>query len=153
MQALLLAIPAIAIPLPPATSSGIVVVPIPSPYSYDAGSFQQLNLKGNFGRYIGFRGHTLIEWPATPAQLNPGQPGTLQCFHCTCWLQVTIAPTMFGCTPAVSMRSFFLYQLECRALCPRAGNRWKTIPLHWLWMRPGVLKFRSCSNEAASFRL
>ena len=97
LQALLLASPAIA--LPPAHAaenyptnqvaapSGTVVVPVPSPYSYDAGSLQQLDLKGNFGRYIGFTGHTVIEWPATPAQLNPGQPGTLQCRHGNCCAQ------------------------------------------------------------------
>ena len=130
LQALLLASPAIA--LPPAHAaenyptnqvaapSGTVVVPVPSPYSYDSGSLQQLDLKGNFGRYIGFTGHTVIEWPATPAQLNPGQPGTLQCRHGNCWLQGTIAPTLIGGTPAGSMRSFFRYQLDCR---DRSFNR------------------------------
>jgi hypothetical protein len=123
LQALLLACPAIA--LPPAQAalrdptnqgaapSGTVVVPVPSPYSYDAGSLKQLNLKGNFGRYIGFTGHTVIEWPATPARLNPGQPGTLQCRYGSCWLQGTIAPTLIGGTPAGSIRSFFRYQLDC----------------------------------------
>ena len=130
LHALLLASPAIALPPAQAAAnyptnqgaapSGTVVVPVPSPYSYDAGSLRQLNLKGNFGRYIGFTGHTVIEWSATPAQLNPGQPGTLQCRHGSCWLQGTIAPTLIGGTPAGSMRSFFRYELDCR---DRSFNR------------------------------
>lgn len=131
-RVLLLASPAITMPPQPAQAaegvpthqggapSGTVVVPVPTPYSYDAGSLQQLQLNGSVGRYIGFTGHTVIEWAATPARLNPGHPGTLQCRHGTCWLQGTIAPTLIGGTPAGSMRSFFRYQLDCR---DRSFNR------------------------------
>lgn len=132
IQALVLSAPVAAIALSPALASalepapqnpvrsGTVVVPIPSHYSYDAGSLQQLNLNGSTGRYIGFSGHTVIEWPATPAHLNPGQPGTLQCGQGNCWLQGAIAPTLTGGTPAGSMRSFFRYQLDCH---DRSFNR------------------------------
>jgi len=132
IQALLLSTPMAAIAMPPTQARetdpaapdparyGTVVVPIPSPYSYDAGSLQQLHLNGSTGRYIGFSGHTVIEWPATPARLNPGQPGTLQCGQGNCWLQGAIAPTLTGGTPAGSMRSFFRYQLDCH---DRSFNR------------------------------
>ena len=131
-QTLLLTTPVIAGALQPAQASergsthqgappsGTVVVPVPSPYSYDAGSLQQLQLNSSVGRYIGFTGHTVIEWPATPARLSPGHPGTLQCRQGSCWLQGTIAPTLTGGTPAGSMRSFFRYQLDCR---DRSFNR------------------------------
>lgn len=102
------------------TRSGTVVVPIPSPYSYDAGSLHQLHLNGDHERYIGFTGHTVIEWPATPARLNPGNPGTIQCRQGSCWLQGSSPPTLVGGTPAGSMRSFFRYQLDCR---DRSFNR------------------------------
>jgi hypothetical protein len=117
---LLLTPPGHASALQPAAPRGTVVVPVPSPYSYNAGSLQQLNLNGNLGRYIGFTGHTVIEWAATPARLNPGHPGTLQCRDGRCWLQGTIAPTLIGGTPAGSLRSFFRYQLDCR---DRSFNR------------------------------
>lgn len=104
-------------PMPP---QGTVVVPVPSPYSYDAGSLRELHLNGSSGRYLGFTGHTVIEWPATPARLNPGTPGTLQCRQGQCWLQGAIPPTLTGGTPAGSMRSFFRYELDCR---DRSFNR------------------------------
>lgn len=86
---------------------------IPSPYSYDASSLHQLHLNGDQGR-------TVIEWPATPARLNPGNPGTFQCRQGSCWLQGSSPPTLVGGTPAGSMHSFFRDQLDCR---DRSFNR------------------------------
>ncbi len=59
-------------------------------------------------------------WPATPARLNPGNPGTFQCRQGSCWLQRSSPPTLVGGTPAGSMRSFFRDQLDCR---DRSFNR------------------------------
>lgn len=97
-----------------------IVVPVPSPYSYDSSSMRQLALNGSTGRYIGFTGHTVIEWPAEPARLNPGSPGSVQCRNQSCWLQGYIAPSLTGGTPAGSMRSFFRYELDCQ---DRSFNR------------------------------
>lgn len=122
--ALWLGAPAAAIPPPTPAEweamqrakglQGTVLVPIPSPFSYDAGSLHRLTLNGSWRRYIGFTGHTLIEWPASPARLNPGHPGQVQCRSGSCWLQGYIAPSLIGATPAGSMRSFFRYQLDCQ---------------------------------------
>jgi hypothetical protein len=49
---------------PAAAQAEVVVVPVPSPYSYDSATLRQLNLRGTSGRYIGFIGHSVIEWPA-----------------------------------------------------------------------------------------
>ena len=91
-----------------------VIVPVPSPYSYDNATLRQLNLRGSWGRYIGFTGHSVIEWPAVPAQLNAGNPGTIRCNGDRCWREGYIAPTLRGGTPAGSLRHFFNYQLDCR---------------------------------------
>lgn len=122
--ALWLGAPAAAIPPPTPAEweamqrakglQGTVLVPIPSPFSYDAGTLHRLTLNGSWSRYIGFTGHTLIEWPAAPARLNPGHPGQVQCRSGSCWLQGYIAPSLIGATPAGSMRSFFRYQLDCQ---------------------------------------
>lgn len=90
-----------------------VVVPLPSPYSYEQTSLRQRQVRGSYGRYITFTGHTVIEWPANPAQFNPGNPGRIQCQSNQCWLQGYVAPTLVGSTPAGSLRSFFSYQLDC----------------------------------------
>jgi hypothetical protein len=91
-----------------------VVVPVPSPYSYKADSVQPIVLAGRTDRYLQFVGHTVIDWPATPARLNPGNPGTIRCERQRCWQQGYSAPSLTGGTPAGSIRSFFTYRLDCR---------------------------------------
>jgi len=114
-----LALPLLLTAAGPAVAQTIVV-PVPSPYSYDAGSLRQLPLNGSNSRYIGFTGHTVITWPATAARLNPGYPGTLQCRNGNCWQQGYIPPSLTGGTPSGLMQSFFRYQLDCR---DRSFNR------------------------------
>ena len=98
-----------------------IVVPVPSPYSYETTSLHQLHMNGSSGRYLGFTGRTTFEWAGTPAQLNPGNPGILQCDRERekerekerCWLRGYIAPSLYGGMPAGSTSSFFRYQLDC----------------------------------------
>jgi hypothetical protein len=92
----------------------VVVVPIPSPYSYDSGTLRQLNLRGTSGCYIGFTGHSVIEWPAEPARLDAGNPGTIRCNSGNCWREGYVGPALRGGTPAGSLRHYFNYQLDCR---------------------------------------
>ena len=99
---------------PAAALAEVVVVPVPSPYSYDSATLRQLNLRGTSGRYIGFIGHSVIEWPAEPAQLDAGNPGTIRCNSNTCWREGYIPPSLRGGTPAGALRQFFNYQLDCR---------------------------------------
>jgi hypothetical protein len=103
-----------AISWPAAAVADVVVVPVPSPYSYDSATLRQRNLRGSWGRYIGFIGHSVIEWPAVPAQLNAGNPGTIRCNGNTCWREGYVAPSLRGGTPAGSLRHYFSYQLDCR---------------------------------------
>lgn len=99
----------------PATAvAEVVVVPVPSPYSYDSATLRQLNLRGTSGRYIGFIGHSVIDWPAEPARLDAGNPGTIRCNSNNCWREGYIAPSLRGGTPAGSLRHYFNYQLDCR---------------------------------------
>jgi hypothetical protein len=99
---------------PAAALADVVVVPVPSPYSYDTATLRQLNLRGSWGRYLGFTGHSVIEWPAVPAQLNAGNPGTIRCDGNRCWREGYVGPSLTGGTPAGSLRHYFNYQLECR---------------------------------------
>ena len=41
-----------AISWPAAAVADVVVVPVPSPYSYDSATLRQRNLRGSWGRYI-----------------------------------------------------------------------------------------------------
>ena len=76
---------------------------------------RQLNLRGSWSRYIGFTGHSVIEWPAFPAQLNAGKPGTIRCNGGDrCWSEGYIPPSLQGGTPAGSLRHAFNDQLDCR---------------------------------------
>jgi hypothetical protein len=99
---------------PTAAVAEVVVVQVPSPYSYDTATLRQLNLRGNRGRYIGFIGHSVINWPAEPARLDAGNPGTIRCNSNTCWREGYIAPSLRGGTPAGSLHHYFNYQLDCR---------------------------------------
>lgn len=99
---------------PAASVAEVVVVPLPSPYSYDSATLRQLNLSGTTGRYIGFIGHSVIDWPAEPARLDAGNPGTIRCNSNNCWRDGYIAPTLRGGAPAGSLRHYFNYQLDCR---------------------------------------
>ena len=90
-----LALPLLLTAAGPAVAQTIVV-PVPSPYSYDEGSLRLLPLNGSNNRYFGFTGHTVITWPATLARLNPGNPGTLQCRNAQCWQQGYIPPLPHG---------------------------------------------------------
>jgi hypothetical protein len=82
----------------------VVVVPVPSPYSYDSATLRQLNLRGTKGRYIGFIGHSVIDWPAEPARFDAGNPGTTRCNSNTCWREGYIAPTLLGCIKCTAAR-------------------------------------------------
>ncbi len=62
-----------------AAMAEMVAVPVPSPYSYDDASVRPIVLSGRRDRYLEFVGHTVIEWPAIPARLNQGNPGTVRC--------------------------------------------------------------------------
>jgi hypothetical protein len=70
---------------PASAVAEVVVVPVPSQYSYDSATLRQLNLRGTSGRYIGFIGHSVIDWPAEPARLDAGNPGTIRCNSNNCW--------------------------------------------------------------------
>jgi len=91
-----------------------VVVPVPSPYSYESTSLRRLQLNNSSDRYLGFTGHTVIEWPATPARLDAGNPGSIRCNSNRCWQEGYVAPSLTGGTPAGSVRQFFQYELDCR---------------------------------------
>jgi len=91
-----------------------VVVPVPSPYSYESTSLRRLYLNNSSDRYLGFTGHTVIEYPARPARFNAGNPGTIRCSSNRCWREGYVAPTLTGGTPAGSVRQSFQYELDCR---------------------------------------
>jgi hypothetical protein len=71
-------------------------------------------LSGRRDRYLEFVGHTVIEWPAIPARLNQGNPGTVRCERNRCWRDGYVAPSLTGGMPAGSTRSFFTYHLDCQ---------------------------------------
>ena len=97
-----------------AAMAEMVAVPVPSPYSYDDASVRPIVLSGRRDRYLEFVGHTVIEWPAIPARLNQGNPGTVRCERNRCWRDGYVAPSLTGGTPAGATRSFFTYRLDCQ---------------------------------------
>jgi len=91
-----------------------VVVPVPSPFSYESTSLKRLPLGGKTMRYIGFTGHTTIVLPAKPARFNAGKPGTVRCDRNSCWRDGYVEPSFVSGEPERSIRKFFDYQLDCK---------------------------------------
>ena len=56
-----------------------VIVRSRSPYSYDDTSVAPITLNHRSGRYLSFRGRTLIVTPATPGRYVGGTPGRCRC--------------------------------------------------------------------------
>lgn len=91
-----------------------IVVPVPSPYSYESTSLRRLSLRGTRWRYIGFTGHTTIQLPAKPASFNAGKPGNIRCDHLGCWRDGYEEPSFVSGEPERFIRRFFDYQLDCK---------------------------------------
>lgn len=90
-----------------------IIVPVPSPYSYESTSLKRLFLRGTRWRYIGFTGHTTIQLPARPARFDAGKPGTIRCGRTSCWRDGYEEPSFIGGEAERSIRKFFDYQLDC----------------------------------------
>ena len=56
-----------------------VIVRSRSPYGYEEESVQPLVLGGRSGRYLGFRGRTLVITAASPGRFVGGSPGRCRC--------------------------------------------------------------------------
>ena len=90
-----------------------IIVPVPSPYSYESTSLKRLFLRGTRWRYIGFTGHTTIQLPEKPARFDAGKPGTITCGRTSCWRDGYEEPSFISGEPERSIRQFFDYQLDC----------------------------------------
>ena len=90
-----------------------IIVPVPSPYSYESTSLKRLFLRGTRWRYIGFTGHTTIQLPEKPARFDAGKPGTIRCGRTSCWRDGYEEPSFISGEPERSVRKFFDYQLDC----------------------------------------
>ena len=104
-------------------TSGQVVVDTPNDHEYRQESIRQQKVRGRYGRYLTFTGTTLNTYEGTPAQWNPGRPGTKQCDtvygynnknkRTTCSQVGYIAPSYTPAQPGGVERRSFRYQLDC----------------------------------------
>jgi hypothetical protein len=93
-----------------------VSVPAPSDYSYESDTVRQLQVHGQWGRYLSFQGRTLLQRPAVPARFDAGNPGTLNCSQGQCVRQGYVAPSWSAGTPERRENRNFVYELDCRDL-------------------------------------
>lgn len=101
-----------------------VLVPAPSPYSYESETVRPLQVRGRDDRYLIFQGRTVISWPATPARFDAGSPGSLRCQGSTCHREGYVPPSFTAGTPAGSESRSFIYELDCLDLTfNRRGDR------------------------------
>jgi hypothetical protein len=113
-----------------------VIVRTRSPYSYDDASVVPITLNDRSGRYLSFRGRTLIVTPATPGRYVGGTPGRCRCDsddgdragpggeqgrhrfrerpHCE--LVGAIPPTWIPGEPERRSVQRYVYQLDCQDL-------------------------------------
>lgn len=96
----------------PVFAETVPVTPPPT-YSYESNTVRQLEVRGQFGRYITFVGKTVNTYEGTSGHYNPGSPGYTSCSGGICRQIGYIAPRYTPGTPGGTQAKNFTYELDC----------------------------------------
>jgi len=99
--------------LPNAVSAETVVVPTPARFSYESDTVKQLKIRGDYGRYLTFRGRTDNEYEGTDGYYESEGQSYTECEDDNCktfWEP----PTYIEGEESGIENKTFVYELDCR---------------------------------------
>ena len=99
--------------LPNAVSAETVVVPTPARFSYESDTVKQLKIRGDYGRYLTFRGRTDNEYEGTDGYYESEGQSYTECEedNCTTFWE---PPTYIEGEESGIENKTFVYELDCR---------------------------------------
>ena len=99
--------------LPNAVSAETVVVPTPARFSYESDTVKQLKIRGDYGRYLTFRGRTDNEYEGTAGYHESEGQSHTECEddNCTTFWE---PPTYIEGEESGIENKTFVYELDCR---------------------------------------
>ena len=99
--------------LPNAVSAETVVVPTPARFSYESDTVKQLKIRGDYGRYLTFRGRTDNEYEGTDSYYESEGQSYTECEedNCTTFWE---PPTYIEGEESGIENKTFVYELDCR---------------------------------------
>lgn len=107
----------------PAFAETVPVTPPPT-FSYEADTVRQLEVRGEFGRYITFIGKTVNTYAGTSGSYYAGSPGHMSCVGGFCRRIGYVAPRYTPGTPGGTQVKNFTYELDCVDMTfDRKGNK------------------------------
>ena len=102
-----------SIMLPNAVSAETIVVPTPARFSYESDTVKQLKIRGDYGRYLTFRGRTDNEYEGTEGYYESEGQSYTECEddNCTTFWE---PPTYIEGEESGIENKTFVYELDCR---------------------------------------
>lgn len=99
--------------LPNAVSAETIVVPTPARFSYESDTVKQLKIRGDYGRYLTFRGRTDNEYEGTAGYYESEGQSYTECEddNCTTFWE---PPTYIEGEESGIENKTFVYELDCR---------------------------------------
>ena len=99
--------------LPNAVSAETIVVPTPARFSYESDTVKQLKIRGDYGRYLTFRGRTDNEYEGTDGYYESEGQSYTECEddNCTTFWE---PPTYIEGEESGTENKTFVYELDCR---------------------------------------
>ena len=99
--------------LPNAVSAETIVVPTPARFSYESDTVKQLKIRGDYGRYLTFRGRTDNEYEGTDGYYESEGQSYTECEddNCTTFWK---PPTYIEGEESGIENKTFVYELDCR---------------------------------------
>ena len=99
--------------LPNAVSAETIVVPTPARFSYESDTVKQLKIRGDYGRYLTFRGRTDNEYEGTAGYHESEGQSYTECEddNCTTFWE---PPTYIEGEESGIENKTFVYELDCR---------------------------------------
>ena len=98
---------------PNTVSAETVVVPTPARFSYESDTVKQLKIRGDYGRYLTFRGRTDNEYEGTDGYYESEGQSYTECEddNCTTFWE---PPTYIEGEESGIENKTFVYELDCR---------------------------------------
>lgn len=102
-----------------------VVVPEPPKHTYEADTVRQLQVRGEWGRYLTFTGMTVNSWKGTEASIIGGTPDKTVCTASgSCYTITGSKPQLIPSKPGGTEVKLFTYELDCKDLTfDRKGDK------------------------------
>ena len=99
--------------LPNAVSAETIVVPTPARFSYESDTVKQLKIRGDYGRYLTFRGRTDNEYEGTAGYHDSEGQSYTECEddNCTTFWE---PPVYIEGEESGIENKTFVYELDCR---------------------------------------